>query len=113
MRDGFVTFILIAALLYILSPIDLIPVVGSADDVAAEKGTLRKGDILLFYFGSWASAGSEREFQAHAERVILVKHILPRVAAVQTWWQIPPMEARAVLGIAPSYIKAGREVGKH
>jgi uncharacterized membrane protein YkvA (DUF1232 family) len=43
MRDsGFVTFILIMALLYIISPIDLvpdvIPVVGWADDVAVGLG---------------------------------------------------------------------------
>ena len=43
MRDnGFVTFILILALLYIISPIDLvpdvIPVVGWADDVAVGIG---------------------------------------------------------------------------
>jgi len=43
MRDnGLVTFILIAALLYIISPIDLIPdvipVVGWADDLAVGVG---------------------------------------------------------------------------
>ncbi len=43
MRDhGFVNFILIMALLYILSPIDLIPdvipVVGCADDLAVGVG---------------------------------------------------------------------------
>jgi uncharacterized membrane protein YkvA (DUF1232 family) len=43
MRDnGFVTFILIVALLYILSPIDLvpdvIPVVGWADDLVVGAG---------------------------------------------------------------------------
>jgi uncharacterized membrane protein YkvA (DUF1232 family) len=43
MRDnGFTTFILILALLYILSPIDLIPdvipIVGWADDVAVGLG---------------------------------------------------------------------------
>jgi len=33
-----------------------------------KRGEKREGDILLFCFGSWASAGSQREFQAHAER---------------------------------------------
>jgi hypothetical protein len=31
-----------------------------------------KGDILLFCLASWASAGSQREFQAHATRGFLL-----------------------------------------
>lgn len=54
MRDsGFVTFILILAVLYIVSPIDLvpdvIPVIGWADDVAVGLGA-----------GAVALAGSRR-----------------------------------------------------
>jgi hypothetical protein len=37
--------------------------------------------------------------------VILVKYILPRVAAVKNVMPIPPMESRAVLGIASYYRK--------
>ncbi|MGO9122910.1 MAG: hypothetical protein ACLQPD_35475 [Desulfomonilaceae bacterium] len=31
-------------------------------------GQVGKGDILLFCLGSWASEGSQREFQAHGVR---------------------------------------------
>jgi hypothetical protein len=55
------------------------------------QGTLDGEGKGTFYFclGSWASAGSQPEFQPMRRAVvILVKQILP-------------MEARAVLGIAP------------
>ena len=40
------------------------PTSGQLNLVRALKN-VRKGDILLFCLGSWASAGSQREFQAH------------------------------------------------
>jgi hypothetical protein len=66
-----------------------------------------KGDILLFCLGSWACAGSQPEFQPMRRAVVfLMKHIPPRIAAVQNVLANPSMEARAVLDIAPRYHKS-------
>ncbi len=49
-----------------------------------KKGKNRKGDILLFCFGSWASAGSRVNSRRMRSVVVIpVKQILPRCAAVQ------------------------------
>ncbi len=41
---------------------------GSLRQKSCGLGKVGKGDILLFCLGSWASAGSQREYQAHAVR---------------------------------------------
>ncbi len=78
------------------------------DDVEQEKRT-------FYFFASVRGRQRGRRLNSRPMRsvvVILVKHILPRVAAVQNVVEIPPMEARAVLGIATVTIKAGREASK-
>ncbi len=41
---------------------------GGARTLLIQDISRGKGDILLFCLGSWASAGSQREYQAHAAR---------------------------------------------
>ncbi len=65
---------------------------------------MEKGTFYFFVSVRGRPRGRSVNFRPMCRAVVvLVKHILPRF---RTWQQIPPMEAHAVLGIAPCYHKS-------